>query len=660
MCTNEECYVYAKYVTKSMNRYAEPCTDFYEYVCGRKKNPLESYYPSWSTTINMSLNSAKQVKEILEKKEDDSDSEMLKKAKRLHAACMDLPYLGMFKAHSIQTYIQASTYFPLMSDNKSGSQKRKSWVEIHNYYFSMTSDSGLFEIFINTDHHELFNPLLHLVPVYSPFGRIIFAKPLKGELKNMYEEYLKAVLFSVFSYNLLKVSSKILKQRLEAIVAFRRELYTIQAPYPHNLKPTDKYNRMRVSELEEWYKNMNGEGNLATVPWVNVIYSLYDKNKPEEIIKKMPINVVAKSYHEALVKLINKTPNEIIVNHLHLYFIETHLEYNTFLQDAVMHLIFYDGKLSGSLKYPGKKWHTCILSNSMTETIGKAYIQKYFPPTKKRQLEQYTMEIKNVLELQIRDSKWMDGSTMRKFTNVTRTMKVIIGYPEFYDNEVLRFGYYPVIEPGNIEAYYCPSLNRLIISAATFQLPVYDPNLSKTVLYGSTGMLIAHELHHAFSPYALQHCHTFKLSELKQYAYKERINCFKKKYNKLHVKELREFKPSPTINGKKTLEENVADAMGLKVAYEAFRKHVWESGVCALVPLYQGITCEQLFFIAFAATLCSDTHLDVLVEETMKESHSPPRIRVNEAVSNMKEFSKAFDCPKKTPMNTENRCDLWK
>lgn len=42
------------------------------------------------------------------------------------------------------------------------------------------------------------------------------------------------------------------------------------------------------------------------------------------------------------------------------------------------------------------------------------------------------------------------------------------------------------------------------------------------------------------------------------------------------------------------------------------------------------------------------------------DPHSPNRLRVIGAVSNTNDFSKAFKCPKGSPMNPDDKCNIWK
>ena len=41
------------------------------------------------------------------------------------------------------------------------------------------------------------------------------------------------------------------------------------------------------------------------------------------------------------------------------------------------------------------------------------------------------------------------------------------------------------------------------------------------------------------------------------------------------------------------------------------------------------------------------------------DPHPPSELRVRAAISNSAAFGSAFSCPLGSPMNPENKCDIW-
>ncbi|KAL3227789.1 hypothetical protein MRX96_003749 [Rhipicephalus microplus] len=100
--------------------------------------------------------------------------------------------------------------------------------------------------------------------------------------------------------------------------------------------------------------------------------------------------------------------------------------------------------------------------------------------------------------------------------------------------------------------------------------------------------------------------------------------------------------------------ENIADNGGIHQAYHAYRawarKHKVES-----LPGLENFTADQLFFISVALTWCNNPRPRRLQHQIDSDVHAPSRYRVNVPLSNMEEFSRAFKCPKDSPMYSKRK-----
>lgn len=52
--------------------------------------------------------------------------------------------------------------------------------------------------------------------------------------------------------------------------------------------------------------------------------------------------------------------------------------------------------------------------------------------------------------------------------------------------------------PSTVNAYYTPTKNQIVFPAGILQLPFYDGDNPKGVNYGAMGVVMGHELTHAF------------------------------------------------------------------------------------------------------------------------------------------------------------------
>lgn len=198
------------------------------------------------------------------------------------------------------------------------------------------------------------------------------------------------------------------------------------------------------------------------------------------------------------------------------------------------------------------------------------------------------------------------------------------------------------------------------------QAPLFSPQNVAAANYGSLGMIVGHELTHAFDSIGK------KLNENgvkdtwwsddSNTAFMENAQCFVNQYG--HAKVPLSTGEIVDVDGHHTLSENIADNGGLHMAYMAWIKHMKEQGktqeeIESLpVPEYglngEEITMEKLFFISFAQTWCgvpSDAQISGMVAH---DPHAPSSVRVNGVVRNNPVFHKAFGCPM-----PEKTCSLY-
>ncbi|XP_034721100.1 endothelin-converting enzyme 1-like, partial [Etheostoma cragini] len=134
-------------------------------------------------------------------------------------------------------------------------------------------------------------------------------------------------------------------------------------------------------------------------------------------------------------------------------------------------------------------------------------------------------------------------------------------------------------------------------------------------------------------------------------AFRRRTECMTEQYSKYTVN-------GEPVNGRQTLGENIADNGGLKAAYNAYQSWIRKNGAEKQLPAVN-LTNDQLFFLGFAQVWCSVRTPESAHEGLMTDSHSPPRYRVIGTLANSPDFSRHFNCPEGSPMNTGRRCEVW-
>jgi predicted metalloendopeptidase len=202
-----------------------------------------------------------------------------------------------------------------------------------------------------------------------------------------------------------------------------------------------------------------------------------------------------------------------------------------------------------------------------------------------------------------------------------------------------------------VNAFYQATNNSINFPAGILQFPFFDPGRDLAANYGAIGVVIGHEMTHAFDDQGRKYDGDGNLRDwwTAQDAaeFEKRAACVADEYSGFtSVDDVK-------LNGRLTLGENTADNGGLRIAYLAMEDALKNPEPAA------GFSPEQRFFLSFAQIWCENISPQELRNRAMTDAHSPGRFRVNGVVQNSPEFQKAFSCKAGQPMVAANACRVW-
>jgi putative endopeptidase len=187
--------------------------------------------------------------------------------------------------------------------------------------------------------------------------------------------------------------------------------------------------------------------------------------------------------------------------------------------------------------------------------------------------------------------------------------------------------------PQTVDAMQLPLQNALNFPAAFSQPPTFDPQAPQRWNYGAVGQLIGHEISHTFD---IEGSAVDSTGRVRNWWKPADLAHFNEATASL-VAQYDAYKPLPdlALNGKQTLNENIADLGGLAAAYHASLAGKTD----ALQKAFSG---DQQFFLAFAQSQCSKSSAAFLRQTVMTDVHSPDEFRPA-TVRNLDAWYAAFD-----------------
>jgi putative endopeptidase len=419
-------------------------------------------------------------------------------------------------------------------------------------------------------------------------------------------------------------------------------------------------------------------------------YSIY--YKAVKVGNFETLNVATPDFFKALSGLIQSEPIDAWKSYLRWHVLHGHARH---LQKAIFDEDFnFYGKTLAGQKEPTPRWKQCtrMTDRALGEAVGQDWVKQNFPPAAKASMDQLVAALEKSLGDDIKSLPWMTDATKKAAEEKLAMIRNKIGYPEkwrdyssvkvdsndlignLHHSAVYERNYNfaklgkPVDEkewgmtPPTVNAYYNPSFNDINFPAGILQPPFFDPKIDAAVNFGGIGVVIGHEMTHGFDDQGAKYDGKGNLrqwqtdADLK--AFTERTECVADEYSGFEAAPAQGDAPALKLNGHLTLGENTADNGGLRIAYMALVDTLAGEGK-KIDDKIDGYTEAQRYFIGFAQVWCMNQTDQVARQLVLVDPHSPGKWRVNGSVQNFDEFGKAFGCTKGQPMYPLNSCRVW-
>ncbi|KAI1283087.1 Endothelin-converting enzyme 1 [Halotydeus destructor] len=683
-CLTPACVTVAAAIINAMDVTVDPCQDFYKYSCGGwiKTNPLPDGKTIWGSFNKLWQENQLTMKNVLESQDTNSTSSVAEiKAKTYYHSCLDKD--GVIEARGAQPLIDFLHEIGGWNISDDFEVDRFDYEErvsiLHNQY---NRGGGLFNWAVGVDEKNSSKYVIQLDQggLTLPNRDYYLNRTENQKILDAYLEFMAAI------GELLGADFNETKEQMAQVIDFETRLANITIPAEEKRDDEQQYHKMTLNELNDLAPALN---------WVTYFGSAFE-----------PFNYSVNEHHELVVFSPNYISNLSSII----------LEYNSTRHGREI-LSNYFGwtvvqSLTSTLSRPFReasrrlrkelmgsessdtKWRFCVTdTNSVVGfALGAMFVKQVFKGDSKVQAELMIKEIKTAFEDNLPNLEWMDEETRMNAQKKAEAITNMIGFPDFILNhealdlkyEGLEFNETTYFEnniqvnmfllaknigkmgkptnvtewemtPPAVNAYYAPTKNQIVFPAGILQAPFYDAKYPKSLNFGAMGVVMGHELVHAFDDQGREYDEKGNLKPWWQNAtveeFKNKINCFSEQYTKYDIN-------GDHINGKQTLGENIADNGGLKAAFRAYED--WSETHETELPLPGlNLTNKQLFFIGFSQVWCSiSTHEEIKLQ-LKNDPHSPGMYRVIGTLSNSKVFSEHFSCPAGSPMNPVNKCDVW-
>ena len=643
-----------------MDKSVRPQDDFYNYVNGgwMKTAVIPADKSSWGSFNELrektDENSLSILKNILtEKYEKGTEGQ---KIQDLYATYMDMDKRNADGINPIKEDLAKIDAIKNMKD-------------LQKYLIEAVKEENnpLFDWGISGDLKNSKMNAVYLSSASLGLGKDYYQKENEDNRKTL-EEYTKYVA------SLLEIiGEKNATEKAQRVVALEKSFAKTYLTNEEGRDANKRYNPKTMEELAKISKNIN---------LVNYLKGA-GVNTDRVIIGEL-------KYYENLDKFINPNNLELIKDYLKVHLVSDNTAYlNQRLDD--LSFAFYGQYLQGQqVQRPMDKRALSLINGRLGEAFGKIYVQKYFSPEAKKEMEVMIDYLKKSYRQHINNLDWMSETTKEKALEKLSKFNVKIAYPDkwedysklvieskndgvnLYSNlkNIVKWDYEKALEkigkpvdktkwgmrPQTVNAYYSPLNNEIVFPAAILQAPFFDFKADPAVNFGGIGAVIGHEIAHGFDDGGARFDGD---GNLNNWWTEEDKKNFEVKVKQL-ADQFSKYEPvkGNFVNGVFTSGENIADLAGVAIAYDALQMYLKDKGNQELIS---GYSQNQRFFLSWATIWRTKSTEKYMINQVKTDPHTPGYSRAFAPLTNVDAFYEAFDVKEgdKHYKKPEDRIKIW-
>lgn len=504
--------------------------------------------------------------------------------------------------------------------------------------------------------------------------------PTTVRIKAAYHQH-ATVLLTTANGNSSSADAASAQAAIDLLMAFEGQLAEASMTLVQRRDPNAIYNPVTIGSLQTDAPGLNWSALLTT-------YTA----RQDFADGKIPIVLGQPAFARAVARLVKDAPMAVWRDYLRVRLLDTiaphgpkqlaqsHFDYT---QTAQRGLQARPPRIEEVIQHIGGRTG----GQPLGQTLGELFTAKAFSPHAKSRALQMVDDIRAGMRQRVKTSPWMSPATQVVALEKLDAMTTKIGAPnqwKTYDGLKLSPDDYlgnllkvsawstedrlpdlqrPVdrtrwnTSPHIVNAF-AASGNQIVFPAGILQPPFFDASADDASNFGAIGMVIGHEITHHFDDRGRQFD---ALGNLRDWWLPADVTAYRDRADRVaNIYSGFEPLPGKPINGRQTLGENLSDVGGMQIAYAGLQIALERQKKAGTpVPLIDGHTPEQRFFMANAIVWRIKWRNEALISQIRTGQHSPGRWRILGPMSNMQAFAQAFSCKPDDAMASKDPIIVW-